>query len=79
MAKTGEKSKEHARAMAQPTKHMCEKCGQVITVGDMFPVKDGLRRKMMTLTNSPPRRYSASMMPKPARPPSSASQPKTPR
>jgi hypothetical protein len=46
MAKTGEKSKEHAKAMSQPTKHICVKCGQVITVGEMFPIKDGLRRKM---------------------------------
>jgi hypothetical protein len=47
MAKTGEKSKEEARKLAMPTKHTCEKCGQVISVGDMFPVKDGLKRKMM--------------------------------
>jgi hypothetical protein len=47
MAKTGEKSKEEARKALMPTKHICEKCGQVITIGEMFPVKDGLRRKMM--------------------------------
>ncbi len=47
MAKTGEKGKGHAKNQAQPTKHVCEKCGQVITVGEMFPIKDGLRRKMM--------------------------------
>ncbi len=47
MAKTGEKSREHAKAMNQATRRICEKCGQVITVGDMFPIKDGLRRKMM--------------------------------
>jgi hypothetical protein len=47
MAKTGEKSREEARKLEQPTKHICQKCGQVISVGDMFPVKDGLKKKMM--------------------------------
>jgi hypothetical protein len=47
MAKTGEKAREDARKAAMPTKHICEKCGQIITVGDMFPVKDGLKRKML--------------------------------
>ena len=47
MAKTGEKSKGEAKKADMPTKHTCEKCGQVIMVTDMFPVKDGLRRKMM--------------------------------
>jgi hypothetical protein len=47
MAKTGEKSKEHAAKLVALTKHMCQKCGLVITVGEMFPIKDGLRRKMM--------------------------------
>ena len=47
MAKTGEKSRAEARLLEKPTRHTCEKCGQVITVGEMFRVKDGLRRKMM--------------------------------
>jgi hypothetical protein len=47
MAKTGEKSKEHAAKMGALTKHTCPKCGQIINVGEMFPIKDGLRRKMM--------------------------------
>ena len=47
MAKTGEKSKEHAAKMEAATKRICEKCGAVISVGEMFPIKDGLRRKMM--------------------------------
>ena len=47
MAKTGEKSKEEAKQLEQPTKHLCHKCGQIITVGDMFPIKDGLRKKKM--------------------------------
>ncbi len=47
MAKTGEKGKEHAAKLEAPTKRTCQKCGLVISVGEMFPIKDGLRRKMM--------------------------------
>ncbi len=47
MAKTGEKGKEHAAKLETPTKRTCQKCGQVINVGEMFPIKDGMRRKMM--------------------------------
>ena len=47
MAKTGEKSKAHAAKLEVLTKRTCQKCGQIISVGEMFPIKDGLRRKMM--------------------------------
>ena len=47
MAKTGEKSKGNAAKNEVLTKHTCHKCGNIISIGEMFPIKDGLRRKML--------------------------------
>lgn len=49
MAKTGEKSRRRkdTKDADKLTRHTCEITGERITLGDLYPVKDGMTGKMV--------------------------------